>query len=716
MDINQATTRVKELSQKLHQYSYEYYTLDDPSVPDSEYDKLFIELQNLEKQFPELVVPTSPTQKVGGEILENFEPVEHKIPMLSLDNVFNDEQLSSFVSRIEDGLSKVENKIEFCAEPKLDGLAVSIVYENGLLIKAATRGDGRVGEMVTAQVKTIGNIPLVLHGDEIPEYLEVRGEVYMMHKAFEALNELARLEPKKNKYFANPRNAAAGSLRQKDPKETAKRSLTFNCYFVAECRGIELPATHSERLEFVKKLGIPVNPEIKVGKGIDFLRTFHDDILSRRFDLAYDIDGVVYKVNNIESQEQLGFVSRSPRFSIAHKFPAQEEITQLLAVDFQVGRTGAITPVARLAPVKVSGVTVSNATLHNSDEIARLGVKVGDYVSVRRAGDVIPQIVKVIKEKRTGTETDVVFPTVCPICGSELEQLPEEAVIRCTGGLCCYAQLKESINHFVSRDAMDIRGLGEVYVEALINAGVVKTINDIYHLSIEKLAKIPLSNSNELTEELVLSDENVKKSKIRTIGKVNGKKIIDNINASKTKPLNKFIYALGIREVGSSTALALAQKYESLELLQKATIEELLEIQDIGNVSANHIVHFFREPHNCNVIADLLKSEAEGGAGCQPQSIVKKEEELDAIMGNPFFGKTIVLTGTLTSMKRNYLKELLQKLGATVSGSVSSKTHLVIAGTEAGSKLDKARELGITIIDEEKLKNTLAKLESGFYM
>ncbi|MGN1392660.1 MAG: NAD-dependent DNA ligase LigA [Succinivibrionaceae bacterium] len=706
MSNEQIQDKIKELSKKLHRYSYEYYTLDAPSVPDSEYDRLFKELQFLEDKYPEYLDKNSPTQKVGGNILSEFEPVYHKVPMLSLDNVFDDQQLCSFVSRVEDGISTLSKNIEFCAEPKLDGLAVSIVYENGELVQAATRGDGKVGENVTAQVKTIGNVPLVLHGDNIPQYLEVRGEVYMKHDAFESLNELARQNPSKNKFFANPRNAAAGSLRQKDPRETAKRKLTFNCYFVIECKGYELPKTHYECLEYVKQLGIPINEEVKIGYGLDFLREYHDSILAKRFNLEYDIDGIVYKVNDLSLQQKLGFISRSPRFAIAHKFPAQEEITQLIAVDFQVGRTGAVTPVARLVPVKVSGVTVSNATLHNIDEIKRLGVKVGDYVSVRRAGDVIPQVVKVIEEKRNGTEKDIEIPSICPICGCNLEKLPEEAVLRCTGGLYCYAQLKESINHFVSRDAMDIRGLGDSYVEALIKNNLIKSVNDIYHLSLDNLASTPL-NIDELAKEELFTD---KKTKLRTIGKVVAKKIIESIEQSKTKPLNKFIYALGIREVGSTTALTLANNFDTISDLRLATVDDLLKLSDIGQVSAKHIVNFFKEEHNVRVLEDLLKSSSEGGAGCIPSIVKKSQQELNEIKDNPFWEKTVVITGTLT-IKRNELKEILQNLGATVSGSVSKKTDFVISGDNSGSKLDKAKELNIKIIDEEKLRELLTKVK-----
>lgn len=707
MDYEQIKQRVEELNKLLHQYAYHYYSLDDPLVPDSEYDKLFKELEALEKEYPELKKESSPTMRVGGEIISELEPVTHRTPMLSLDNVFNRDELNAFVNRTATGLGKNEEDIEYCAELKLDGLALSIIYENGILVRAATRGDGKVGEMVTAQVKTIGNIPLVLQGENIPTYLEVRGEVFMPHKDFDALNEYARVH--KTKIFANPRNAAAGSLRQKDPKITAKRGLTFNCYFVIECEGVPLPETHYERLLLARSWGLPINPLIKVGKGVNFLQNYHDDILTKRDSLPYDIDGVVFKVNNIKSQQELGFISRSPKFAIAHKFPAQEELTKLLAVDFQVGRTGVVTPVARLEPVKISGVLVSNATLHNKDEIKRLGAKIGDVVSVRRAGDVIPQIVRVIEERRDGSECEILFPVICPVCGSPLEQIPEEAAIRCPGGLSCKAQLIESINHYVSRDAMDIRGLGDTIVNALIRANIVKSINDIYHIDEATLANLILSDIPQNEEkELVLEDEtlvkSVTKKKVRTLGKVNAKKIIASRDNNLTPPLNKLIFALGIRDVGVSTAFSLAKKYASIDLLMNASIAELMSVDDIGIVSSEHIYNFFKDEHNKAVIADLLKPLSEGGCGISPKTLVQKE-----VRDSIFEGKTIVLTGSL-SKDRSEVKELLQNLGAKVTGSVSKATDIVIAGANAGSKLQKATTYGITIMDEDKLIEELAKL------
>ncbi len=758
---------MKELVALLNRYADEYYNQDNPSVPDAEYDRLYRRLKELEKQYPGDVQPDSPTHRVGGSGKADLEKFEHKIPMLSLDNVFNDGELSDFVNRVSGGLSRDEREIEFCAEPKLDGLALSLIYQNGVLITAATRGNGRIGENVTAQAKTIKNIPLSLKGDRIPSYLEVRGEVFMLHKDFEAANEFFRKrDGVKAKLYANPRNAAAGALRQTDPAETAKRKLTFNAYFVTECVGVELPDNHYDRLMFAASLGLPVNREIRFGKGIAFLREYFADMQNRRMDLDYDIDGIVYKVNSTALWDVLGFVSRAPKFAIAHKFPAQEQITTLNAVDFQVGRTGAVTPVARLEPVQVAGVTVSNATLHNVDEIERLGVKIHDRVVIRRAGDVIPQVMRVVTEARTGNEKDIVFPTCCPVCGSALERMPDEAVIRCTGGLSCKAQLKESICHFVSNKAMDIRGLGDRNIESMIDLGLINAVNDIYHLTLDDIKNVSQKtddesndadsdagiseNSGDVSSEegtLVQApdgtgmfdmfdmpvsevkkeaekpaetagdeagDENggrrAKKAKI--IGEKAAVKILASIDDSRTRPFNRFIYALGIREVGENTAMILAREFENIYELMSADTDRLLAIKDIGEVSARHIVNFFREKHNQIIIDDLLKSQLLGGSGVIPQKVKPDEAELERIKDNPFNHKTIVLTGTLSSMKRDELKAILQGYGATVSGSVSAKTHLVIAGEAAGSKLDKAVKLGVPVMGEDELLKILGELES----
>ena len=712
------------LRRLINRYSYEYYTLDDPSVPDAEYDRLMHELRDLERAYPELDTPNSPTHKIGGPVLEDFRKVVHKSRMLSLDDIFSDGDLQDFVNRVSAGLGMSEADIEFCAEVKLDGLACSIIYENGELVQAATRGDGQVGEDVTSQVRTIRNVPLVLHGNAVPEYLEVRGEVYMPHASFNALNEEARKAGSggKNRVFANPRNAAAGSLRQKDPAVTAKRGLTFNCYFVPECRGAVLPSRHSERLELVHSWGIPVNSEVRVGKGLKFLREFHRSVQERRMDLPYDIDGVVYKVNSTELQDALGYISRSPRFAVAHKFPAQEEITTVRAVDFQVGRTGVVTPVARLTPVTVAGATISNVTLHNADEIERLGLRIGDHVSIRRAGDVIPQVVRVIAGMRTGAEKEIVWPKVCPVCGSSLERLPEEAVTRCTGGLFCKAQQKEAIMHFISRNAMNIQGLGDSFVDAFMKAGILSGINDIYHLTVENMAEVPYGErgSGEGDPETAsagtaaVSGENEKgeidlfleaEKRTATVLKVGVKKaatIRKNIEQSRHCTLNRFIYALGIREVGEATALTLARRYASMHELEQASLAELMTIPDIGIVSAEHIVNFFKEEHNLKVIRDIFSV-----WGQEPESIRQEARDLEKLSGNAFFGKTVVLTGTL-SRKRSEVKGELESLGARVSGSVSRKTDLVVAGEAAGSKLDDARKYGIEVIGEEELAGRLA--------
>ena len=712
------------LRRLINRYSYEYYTLDDPSVPDAEYDRLMHELRDLERAYPELDTPNSPTHKIGGPVLEDFRKVVHKSRMLSLDDIFSDGDLQDFVNRVSAGLGMSEADIEFCAEVKLDGLACSIIYENGELVQAATRGDGQVGEDVTSQVRTIRNVPLVLHGNAVPEYLEVRGEVYMPHASFNALNEEARKAGSggKNRVFANPRNAAAGSLRQKDPAVTAKRGLTFNCYFVPECRGAVLPSRHSERLELVHSWGIPVNSEVRVGKGLKFLKEFHRSVQERRMDLPYDIDGVVYKVNSTELQDALGYISRSPRFAVAHKFPAQEEITTVRAVDFQVGRTGVVTPVARLTPVTVAGATISNVTLHNADEIERLGLRIGDHVSIRRAGDVIPQVVRVIAGMRTGAEKEIVWPKVCPVCGSSLERLPEEAVTRCTGGLFCKAQQKEAIMHFISRNAMNIQGLGDSFVDAFMKAGILSGINDIYHLTVENMAEVPYGErgSGEGDAETAsagtatVSGENEKgeidlfleaEKRTATVLKVGVKKaatIRKNIEQSRHCTLNRFIYALGIREVGEATALTLARRYASMHELEQASLAELMTIPDIGIVSAEHIVNFFKEEHNLKVIRDIFSV-----WGQEPESIRQEARDLEKLSGNAFFGKTVVLTGTL-SRKRSEVKGELESLGARVSGSVSRKTDLVVAGEAAGSKLDDARKYGIEVIGEEELAGRLA--------
>lgn len=676
--------RYRELIDTLNRYSKAYYVDDEPLVPDAEYDRLYRELELLEKTSIKNIAPDSPTLRVGDSIKDSLKPVTHLVPLLSLGDIFNDEELFDFHKRIAN-FSHLEN-IEYCAEPKLDGLAVSIIYENGILVKAATRGNGKVGEDVTANVKTIKAIPLRLIGENIPALLDVRGEVFMPKDGFNAWNEKARLNH--GKVFVNPRNAAAGSLRQLDSKITAKRPLTFNAYYIGHCEGVTLPSTQYGRLQFLKGLGLPVNENVHLVYGIEGLKKYYRDIGEKRPTLNYDIDGVVLKVNSIETQEELGFTAKVPRWAIAYKFPPEEMITKLLDVVFQVGRTGSITPVAKLQPVYVGGVTVSNATLHNGDELKRLDIKIGDYVVVRRSGDVIPQISAVVKEKRGHDVKDVVFPTLCPVCGSIIERVPGEVVARCTGGLVCKAQLQSAIRHFVSRNAMDIEGFGDRIIEELVANNIIRSIADLYTLNVDTLASLVLETKED--------------GKVRLLGKVVASKLIKAIENSKKIPLNRFIYALGIREVGESTALTLASHYTSLEDLQKASIEELTNLPDIGEVVATHIYDFFRERHNIDVI-NLLVANNElpllsAGIEITPLEIAVNSQNVNL----PLKDLSFVLTGTLSSMDRNTAKGYLQSLGAKVSGSVSKKTYAVVVGEDAGSKFAKATELNIKTLDEDE--------------
>jgi DNA ligase (NAD+) len=660
--------QVQQLRQQLEDYSYQYYVLDNPSVPDAEYDRLYRQLQQLETDYPQLVTADSPTQRVGAAPLAKFGQVSHNVPMLSLDNAFGADEFNAFCKRMADKLDSIA-EFSFCCEPKLDGLAVSIRYENGLLVQAATRGDGYTGEDITSNVKTIRAVPLKLKGSAIPAVLEVRGEVFMPLAGFNQMNDKARAAG--DKVFANPRNAAAGSLRQLDPKITAQRPLMFYAYAVG---AVEDPVqlldsrSHYQRLMQLKDWGLPVCPEIRLVTGADAALSYYQDIMQRRAGLAYEIDGVVIKVSDLAQQQALGFVARAPRWAIAFKFPAQEMLTTLLDVEFQVGRTGAITPVARLEPVLVGGVTVSNATLHNQDEIDRLAVKIGDRVIVRRAGDVIPQIVSVVTEQRPDTARDIVFPLSCPVCGSAVERVSGEAVARCSGGLFCAAQLKESIKHFVSRKAIDIEGLGDKLVEQLVDQQLVKTPADIYSLDMAALVGL-----ERMAEKSAL-------------------KLLAAITQSKQTTLARFIYALGIREVGEATALNLANHFAELPNIQQATVEQLLQVSDVGTVVAEHVNSFFAEPHNQSVIAALVD------AGINWPAIAQQAQT-----EQPLAGQTIVLTGTLISMGRDDAKAKLLRLGAKVSGSVSAKTHAVIAGDNAGSKLAKANELNVAVWSEQQM-------------
>ena len=657
--------QIDTLRQDLRRYEYEYHVLDNPTIPDAEYDRLFHQLKALEAAHPELITADSPTQRVGAKPLSGFAQIRHEIPMLSLDNAFSDEEFYAFVKRIEDRLICLPEPLTFCCEPKLDGLAVSILYVNGVLTQAATRGDGTTGEDITANIRTIRNIPLQLLMDNPPARLEVRGEVFMPHAGFERLNQLA-LE-KGEKTFANPRNAAAGSLRQLDPKITSKRPLVLNAYGIGIAEGVDLPNTHYDRLQWLKSIGIPVNPEIRLCNGTDEVLDFYRDIQNKRSALGYDIDGTVLKINDIALQEKLGFISKAPRWAIAYKFPAQEELTRLNDVEFQVGRTGAITPVAKLEPVFVAGVTVSNATLHNGDEIERLDIAIGDTVVIRRAGDVIPQIIGVLHDRRPADARPIVFPKTCPVCDSAIVRIEGEAVARCTGGLFCAAQRKEALKHFVSRKAMDIDGVGGKLIEQLVDRELVHTPADLFKLDLTTLTRL------------------------ERMGAKSAENALASLEKAKNTTLARFIFALGIREVGEATALNLANHFKTLEALQNADLEALQQVPDVGEVVANRILAFWHEPHNVAVVNDLIAQ------GVRWETVETKE-----VAENRFKGKTVVLTGTLTQMGRNEAKALLQDMGAKVSGSVSAKTDFVIAGDAAGSKLTKAQELGVTVLTEEE--------------
>ncbi|EOW9229622.1 NAD-dependent DNA ligase LigA [Vibrio cholerae] len=664
--MSDVAQRLTELRKTLHEHGVRYYVEDAPSIPDAEYDRLMRELLELEAAHPELMSSDSPSLRVGGRPLDAFESVVHEIPMLSLDNAFDDGELDSFYRRMTDRIQAVQHSA-FCCEPKLDGLAVSLLYENGVLTRAATRGDGTTGENITENVRTIKSIPLRLQGADFPTRLEVRGEVFMPKAGFEALN--ARALKKGEKQFVNPRNAAAGSLRQLDSKITAQRPLAFYAYSVGVIEGGELATSHYQRFLQLKGWGLPICPETKLVTSLAEVKAFYQDILQRRQSLAYEIDGVVIKVDDIQLQERLGFVARAPRWAIAYKFPAQEELTLLNDVEFQVGRTGAITPVAKLEPVFVGGVTVSNATLHNADEIERLGVMVGDTVVIRRAGDVIPQIVSVVLERRPENAKSIVFPTRCPVCQSDVERVEGEAVARCSGGLICQAQRKEALKHFVSRKAMDVEGLGDKVIEQLVDREMVSTPADLFRL-----------RAGELTI-------------LERMGPKSAQNVIDALNKAKQTTLPKFLYALGIREVGEATALNLAQHFLSLEAIQQASLEQFIEVPDVGVVVASHLQAFFAQDRNQQVINELLEQ------GITWPALTAAPVAVDSALA----GKIVVLTGSFTQLSRNDAKAALQALGAKVTGSVSKNTDMVFAGEAAGSKLAKATELGIQVFDEQAL-------------
>ncbi len=666
-DIQQQLQALKE---QLNYHGHLYYVEDKPELPDAEYDRLMQQLLAIESEHPELVSADSPSQRVGGQPLSAFVQVRHEIPMLSLDNAFDDDELKAFEKRMKDRLNDAADFTYSC-EPKLDGLAVSLMYENGVLVQAATRGDGATGENITHNARTIRNVPLQLQDSGWPARLEVRGEVFMLKDGFDKLNE--KNLKKGEKAFANPRNAAAGSLRQLDPKITATRPLRFYAYSV----GVMSEAfgdSHIGRLEQLRQWGIPLSPEVKKVNGLDNVIAYYQDIMERRNALPYEIDGVVIKVDAIATQEQLGFVARAPRWAIAYKFPAQEEITTLLDVEFQVGRTGAITPVAKLDPVFVGGVTVSNATLHNADEIARLGVKIGDTVIIRRAGDVIPQIVNVVESRRPDDARDVVFPAACPVCHSHVERIEGEAVARCSGGLICRAQRKEAIKHFSSRKALDVDGLGDKIVEQLIDKELVQAPADLFKLSAGQITML------------------------ERMGPKSAQNLVDSLNKAKETTLPRFIYSLGIREVGEATAANLANYFFTLEAIREATEETLIDVQDVGVIVAKHVTSFFGEERNKEAIDALVE------AGIHWPEIAARDENVSL----PLEGKVVVLTGTLSQMSRSDAKAALQARGAKVTGSVSAKTDLLIAGEAAGSKLTKAQDLGIDILDEDGMMRLLS--------
>ena len=667
----EAERRIEELREQLRLHNYHYYVLDAPLVPDAEYDRLFRELLQLEEQYPDFITEDSPTRRVGDKPLPGFQEVRHSERMLSLDNVFSDLELADFNRRVRERLG-TDKPIAYTAEPKLDGLAISLRYENGKLVQGATRGDGERGEDVTSNVRTIESIPLRLLGHDYPAVLEVRGEVFMPKAGFEKLNERARKAGEKG--FANPRNAAAGSLRQLDPRLTAKRPLAFYAYGLGQVAKA-IAGGHAEAMLALRKLGIPVSPELKHLEGIDQCLDYYANILARRDTLPYEIDGVVYKVDSFDEQARLGFVSRAPRWAVAHKFPAQEELTVVEDIEFQVGRTGAVTPVARLKPVTVAGVTVSNATLHNMDEIERKDVRIGDTVIIRRAGDVIPEVVQVVPDRRLKGAKKPALPTRCPVCGSDVLRVEGEAVARCSGGLYCNAQRREGIKHFASRKAMDIEGLGDKLVEQLDEKGLVKTVADVYALKAGDVASL------------------------ERMGEKSAQNLVAALEKSKSTTLPRFLYALGIREVGEATARSLANHFLTLEAIEQADEEALQQTPDVGPIVASHIASFFRQEHNIEVLQQLL------AAGIHWPAI----ERPDAL-ASPFAGKSFVLTGAL-SRPRDQIKAQLEGLGARVAGSVSKKTDYVVAGEAAGSKLAKAQDLGIEILDEEQLQEMINAAE-----
>ena len=664
MSISESSkAEVARLRQELNEHNYHYYVLDAPVITDQAYDRLLRRLQQLEEEFPELVTADSPTQRVGSEPASHFETVAHEVPMLSLDNAFDDEELLSFDRRLRDKLER-DSTLGYCAEPKLDGLAVSLLYEAGNLSRAATRGDGRSGENITANARTIASVPLRLMGENLPQRIEVRGEVYMELEGFEALNRSQGQAG--SKIFANPRNAAAGSLRLLDSRITASRPLTFCSYGTGLCEGVELPDSQFQQMQYLRSIGIPVSRQIELLDSIEDCLDYHQRILEQRDRLAFDIDGVVFKLDNTAWQREAGFVSRAPRWAIAYKFPAQEVMTRLLDVDFQVGRTGALTPVARLEPVAVGGVMVSNATLHNMDEIERKDVRIGDIVIVRRAGDVIPEVVAPVLQQREGDLKLPRMPSRCPVCDSEVLQQPGQAAYRCVGGLVCAAQRKEAIKHYASRKALDIEGLGDKLVEQMVEQGMIDSIADLYHLSLDQLAGL------------------------ERMAEKSARNLLDALEQSKRTTLARFIYALGIREVGEATAEALAGYFGAIDALMDADEEVLQQVEDVGPVVAGNIRHFFDQEKNRDIVEKILLQGVSW-----PQQDVAQQQQLQTLEG-----KTYVISGTLEGLSRDQAAKMLKARGARVSSSVSSKTTAVISGDNPGSKVTKAEELGVEVLDQ----------------
>ena len=659
------TARKEELYGLINKFNYQYYTIDNPEVTDSEYDRLFRELKQIETDYPALLTLDSPTQRVGGQVLDKFSQVSHSLPMLSLDNMFNEADLKAFNKRVKGWLNS-ENTPTYIAEPKLDGLAISLRYEQGILVQAATRGDGNVGEDVTINTRTISSIPLKLNGSGIPEVIEIRGEIFITKQGFESLNKQQITDGKKP--FVNPRNAAAGSLRQLDSRITANRPLEIYCYGLGEIKGLaKMPGSHSAAMSMIEKWGCRISPELQKVSSIEACSAYIEQIGERRNNLAYDIDGVVFKVDDLYLQQRLGFVSRAPRWAIAHKFPAQQEMTTVEGIEIQVGRTGALTPVARLTPVFVGGVTVSNATLHNQDEIDRKDIRISDTVIVRRAGDVIPEVVQVVLSKRKEKSKPFILPNRCPICDSEALRLEGEVILRCTGGLYCPAQRKEAIKHFVSRKGIDVDGLGDKIIEQLVDKALVDDPADLFSLKVEQL------------------------SALERMGDKSAENLVNAIGLAKNTKFSRFLYSLGIREVGETTARSLANYFLTLDALKEADEEVLIEIEDVGPIVARSIVTFFHQTHNQEIIERLLMA-----------GLVWPIEQ-QQVTNTLLSGKIVVLTGTLEELSRSEAKEKLLALGAKVAGSVSKNTDYVVAGRDAGSKLTKAEGLGVKVVDERTL-------------